>query len=119
VLQAATLARGVLGAVLAAAALRAAVLGASVLGCATRGAAVVGRNREPVIRVRPQACLAGILAGRLDLRRQRGKLVAATLADNREGLPVQHQPERDLIRPARLVMTRDRRHAQQRSIYAA
>jgi hypothetical protein len=79
----------------------------------------VGRNREPVVRIRPQASLAGILAGRLNLRRQRGKLMAAALADNREGLPVQHEPERDLVRPARLVMARDRRHAEQRSIYAA
>jgi hypothetical protein len=82
-------------------------------------AAAAGRNREPVVRIRPQAGLVGIVAGRLNLRRQRGKLVAATLADDRERLPVQHQPERDLIRPARLVVARDRYDAEQRSIYAA
>ena len=86
----------------------------------TLGATVaVGRNREPVVRIGPQAGLPRILAGHLNLSRQGGKLMAATLADDREELPVQHQPERDLIRPARLVMARDRRHAEQRSIHAA
>ena len=82
-------------------------------------AASIGRHRESVIRVRPQAGLVWVLAGRLNLRRQRGQLVAAPLADDREGLPVQHEPERDLIWQARLVKTRDRGDAEQRSIYAA
>jgi len=79
----------------------------------------VGRNREPVGRIRPPASLVGILAGRLNLRRQRGQLMTATLTDHRERLPVQHQTQRDLIRPASPVMARDRYHAEQRSIYAA
>ena len=110
---------------LLAAALDRGMLGRGMLGelngrCLdARRAAAIGRNREPVIRVRPPARLVWILAGHLNLRRQRGQLVAAPLSDDREGLPVQHQAERDLIRQACLVKTRDRRDAEQRSIYAA
>jgi hypothetical protein len=32
--------------------------------------AAVGRDREPVVRIGPQASLPGILAGGLNLRRQ-------------------------------------------------
>jgi len=55
----------------------------------------------------------------LHLRRERGQLVAAPLADDRERLRVPDQPERDLIGPADLVVARDSRNAEQRAIYAA
>jgi len=90
-------------------------MGLVALGAAARP----GRNREPVIRVGPRRSLAGILASGLNLRRQRRQLVAAALADDRERLPVQREPERDLVWHARLVVARDRRYAEQRSIYAA
>ena len=90
-------------------------MGLVALGTAARP----GRNREPVIRVGPRRSLAGILASGLNLRRQRRQLVAAALADDRERLPVQREPERDLVWHARLVVARDRRYAEQRSIYAA
>ncbi len=92
----------------------------SQMSLVTLGAAArPGRNRKPVVRIGPRRSLAGILARGLNLRRERRQLVAAALADDREGLPVQCEPERDLVRHARLVMARDRRYAEQRSIYAA
>jgi hypothetical protein len=90
-------------------------MGLVALGTAARP----GRNREPVVRIGPRRNLAGILASGLNLRRQRRQLVAAALADDREGLPVQREPERDLVWHACLVAARDRRYAEQRSIYAA
>lgn len=42
------------------------------MGLVTLGAAArSGRNREPVVRIRPQRSLAGILASGLNLRRER------------------------------------------------
>lgn len=82
-------------------------------------AARPGRNREPVVRIGPRGSLAGIRASGLNLSRQRRQLMAAALPDDRERLPVKREPERDLIRHAGLVMARDRRYAEQRSIYAA
>jgi hypothetical protein len=77
------------------------------------------RDREPVVRIRPAAYLLGILAGRLDLRGQGAELVTASLPDDGERPPVPRQPERHLVGPARTVMAENRRHVEQRPVYAA
>jgi len=44
--------------------------------------------------------------------------VAASLADDREWLPVLDQPQGDLVRLTSPVKTRDGRYTEQRAIYA-
>lgn len=74
---------------------------------------------EPVVRVRPARYLLGILARGLDSGGERRELVTAALADDSERLSVPDQLQSDLVWLTHLVVTRDRVHSQEGSIYAA
>ncbi|HEX9035071.1 MAG TPA: hypothetical protein VF834_24790 [Streptosporangiaceae bacterium] len=73
---------------------------------------------EPVIRVRPAGDLLRIHARRLDASGEGRQLMAASLADDSERLPVPDQPQRDVVGASGLVVTRDRGDFQQGSVYA-